>query len=245
MNNTMNISPKTIVGDIVAENYKSAKVFKSYGVDFCCRGNKSIAQVCEEHAMDENALIASLTACFESETDTNDYQSWDIDFLSDYIYNKHHKYIEEKVPEIKTYLDKICKVHGASHPELFQINLLFRESANDLIVHMKKEELILFPYFKKIAEATRNDKTISSTQLSTIKSPIAMMHEEHDNEGVRFRKIAELSNQYTPPKDGCNTYKITYALLEEFEEDLHKHIHLENNILFKKGIALEHELLKK
>lgn len=139
-------------------------------------------------------------------------------------------------------MGKICNAHGTSHPELFEIDSLFKESANDLILHMKKEELILFPYFKKLAAATRNKEAIFSPQFGSVKSPIAMMHEEHDNEGVRFRKIAALSHNYTVPKDGCNTYKVAYALLKEFEDDLHKHIHLENNILFKKGIELEQNL---
>ena len=238
----MIINNKTIVGSIVAENYKSAEIFKSYGIDFCCRGNRSIETICEENTIDEDALIDSLETCFKTETDTNDYQSWEIDFLSDYIYNKHHKYIESKVPEIKQYLDKLCKVHGIQHQELFEIYKLFTESANELTTHMKKEELILFPYFKKLAEATRNNTSVSSSQFDSVMSPITMMHEEHDNEGVRFRKIAELSNGYSPPLDACNTYKVTYSLLQEFEEDLHKHIHLENNILFKKGIELEQNL---
>ena len=238
----MNINNKTLVSSIVAENYKSAEIFKSYGVDFCCNGNRSIEKVCKTNTIDEDTIIGLLKDCFKTETDTNDYQSWDIDFLSDYIYNKHHKYIEKKVPEIKRYLDKLCKVHGVNHLELFEIYKLFTESANDLTAHMKKEELILFPYFKKLAEATRNNTSVSSSQFDTVMSPIAMMHEEHDNEGHRFRKISELSNSYSPPLDACSTYKVAYSLLQEFEEDLHKHIHLENNILFKKGVELEQAL---
>jgi regulator of cell morphogenesis and NO signaling len=241
----MDLNNKTLIGNIVAKNYKSASVFKSYGIDFCCNGNRSIEKVCEVNDIDENELIDLLKNCFETETDTNDYQSWEIDFLSDYIYNKHHKYIENKVPEIKQYLDKICRVHGNSHPELLEINKLFKESASDLILHMKKEELILFPYFKKLAAAVRDNTPVSSPQFDTVKSPIAMMHEEHDNEGHRFRKISELSNDYKPPIDACSSYKVSFSLLKEFEDDLHKHIHLENNILFKKGIELEQKLQEK
>lgn len=238
----MDINNKTLISNIVAENYKSASIFKSYGIDFCCNGNRSIEMVCDANNVNEDTLINQLINCFKTETDTNDYQSWDIDFLSDYIYNKHHKYIEKKVPEIKQYLDKVCQVHGAYHPELFEINTLFTESANDLTAHMKKEELILFPYFKKLAEASRNGTSVSSPQFDSVKSPIAMMHQEHDNEGHRFRKISQLSNNYSPPLDACSTYKVSFSLLQEFEEDLHKHIHLENNILFKKGVELEQTL---
>lgn len=238
----MDINNKNLVGNIVAQNYKSANIFKSYGIDFCCNGNRSIEKVCDTNQINENKLIDQLVNCFETESDTNDYQSWGVDFLSDYIYNKHHKYIENKVPEIKQYLDKLCQVHGTYHPELLEIKTLFTESANDLTIHMKKEELILFPYFKKLAEASRNKTSISNPKFKSINNPIAMMHKDHDNEGRRFRKIYELSNGYSPPLDACNTYKVAFSLLQEFEEDLHKHIHLENNILFKKGIELERTL---
>ncbi|MGB1268497.1 MAG: iron-sulfur cluster repair di-iron protein [Flavobacteriaceae bacterium] len=235
----MDINNETLVSNIVAENYKTAAIFKSYGVDFCCNGNRSIEKVCSTNKINNDELINQLVNCCKTEPDTNDYQSWDITFLTDYIYNTHHKYIEIKTPEIKQYLNKICQVHGAQHPELFEIKALFTESADDLAMHMKKEELILFPYFKKLAEAKNNGISVSSPQFDTVKSPIAMLHQEHDNEGHRFRKIASLSNNYTPPQDACNTYKVTFSLLQEFEEDLQKHIHLENNILFKKGVELE------
>jgi len=127
----MEINNKTLVSNIVAENYKSANIFKSHGIDFCCNGNRSIETVCDYNGVKKDILIKQLVDCFKTETDTNNYQSWGIDFLSDYIYNTHHKYIEKKVPEIKQYLDKLCKVHGGGHPELFEIYKLFTESAND------------------------------------------------------------------------------------------------------------------
>lgn len=130
-------------------------------------------------------------------------------------------------------------MHGAKHPELLLINELFKGCAGELAQHMKKEELILFPFIKKLVHATLSDELIELPHFETIQNPIAMMMHEHDAEGVRFRKIAELSNNYTPPADGCNTYKVTFAMLEEFEQDLHKHIHLENNILFPKAAKLE------
>lgn len=238
----MKIHTKTLVSDIVASNYKSATVFKKHKIDFCCNGNRSIDEVCTSNNLNTEQLIDEINNTILTEKNEDDYQSWNIDFLSDYIYNKHHNYVEKKVPEIKQYLEKICNVHGDSHPELFEINSLFTQSANELTTHMKKEELILFPYFKKLAQAYKEGVKISSVQFDTVESPIKMMHKEHDDEGHRFRKIAELSSNYTPPKDSCNTYKVTFALLKEFEEDLHKHIHLENNILFKKAIKLEQEI---
>lgn len=238
----MRIDKETLVSDIVAMNYKHATIFKKYNIDFCCNGNRSINTVCKTNTIDVDTLLAELETNYAIEKDTNTYHTWGIDFLSDYICNNHHKYVETKIPEIKHYLDKISKVHGENHPELYQIQKLFHESANELTTHMKKEELILFPYFKKLAKADRGDKMISIVSFTSVENPIAMMHEEHDNEGHRFRKISELSNHYTPPKDACTTYKVAFSMLLEFEEDLHKHIHLENNILFRKAIEIENNL---
>jgi regulator of cell morphogenesis and NO signaling len=110
---------------------------------------------------------------------------------------------------------------------------------------MKKEELILFPFIKKVVRASISNELMEQSHFGTIENPIAMMMEEHDTEGERFRKIAKLSTNYTPPVDACNTYKVTFAMLKEFEEDLHKHIHLENNILFPKATQLEKNVANK
>ena len=168
-----------------------------------------------------------------------DYKSWPLDLLVDYIEKKHHRYVAEKVPVLLQFLNKLCKVHGERHPELLKINAHFTASAGELAAHMKKEELILFPFVKKMIHATMAQSAIEVPRFGTVENPIAMMKDEHDNEGVRFREIAKLTNNYTPPTDACNTYRVTYAMLEEFEKDLHLHIHLENNILFPEAIKLE------
>ncbi len=175
-------------------------------------------------------------------TSTNqsiDYKSWPLDLLAEYIEKTHHRYVEEKIPVIRQFLDKLCSVHGERHPELFKINELFRASAGELASHMKKEELMLFPFVKRMVKAKLDNEAIQSPQFGTVENPIAMMMEEHDTEGERFREIAELTNNYTPPADACNTYKVTFAMLDEFEKDLHLHIHLENNILFPNAVKLE------
>ncbi len=151
----------------------------------------------------------------------------------------YHRYVEEKIQEIKSYLGKICKVHGNHHPELFEINELFHACAGELAMHMKKEELILFPFIRKMVKAKLQGTPLDASHFGTVENPINMMKHEHDAEGERFRKIFQLSNSYTPPQDACNTYKVTFALLKEFEEDLHLHIHLENNILFPKAVEME------
>jgi regulator of cell morphogenesis and NO signaling len=141
------------------------------------------------------------------------------------------------------YLNKLCKVHGEAHPELFEITQLFSESAGDLAAHMKKEELILFPYIRKMLKKSKDGSSVVDTpHFRTVRNPIKMMMGEHENEGERFEKIALLTGNYNPPAEACNTYRVTYALLDEFESDLHKHIHLENNILFPKSIDHEEKV---
>jgi regulator of cell morphogenesis and NO signaling len=237
----MSIQTDQIIGEVVAGDYRAASVFKKYGIDFCCQGNRTISDVCEKKNIDSGKVIADINNLLQSKTESStDFQSWPIDLMTDFIEKKHHRYVEEKTQEIKPYLDKICNVHGDSHPELFKIKEQFYAAADELAVHMKKEELVLFPYIRKMTNAKQEYSKLSDVpHIGTVKNPIQMMMHEHSIEGERFRKIEVLSNNYTPPKDACNTYKVTFALLKEFEEDLHQHIHLENNILFPKTIELE------
>ncbi|MBD0832211.1 iron-sulfur cluster repair di-iron protein [Aestuariibaculum sediminum] len=228
------------VGEFVAEDFRTAAVFTQYGIDFCCRGNRTLEDVCEKNGIETNELVHRLEQVLNTQgNQTIDYKSWPLDLLVDYIEKKHHRYVEEKTPILKQFLDKLCRVHGERHPELFEINELFTASAGELSQHMKKEELVLFPFVKKLVKAELGNTAIEAPGFGTVKNPIAMMMQEHDNEGGRFRKIAEITDNYTPPTDACNTYRVTFAMLQEFEEDLHLHIHLENNILFPAAERLE------
>ena len=230
------------IGQYVAEDFRTAAVFSKYKIDFCCNGNRTVEAACEKKSIDSNQLIDELNQVLNSKgSETIDYKSWPLDLLAEYIEKKHHRYVEEKIPVLRQFLDKLCRVHGERHPELFKINELFTASAGELTSHMKKEELILFPFIKKMMKAKLEDGIVQSPQFGTVENPIAMMMEEHDNEGARFREIDELTNNYTPPADACNTYKVTFAMLDEFEKDLHLHIHLENNILFPEAIKLEQQ----
>lgn len=225
---------------IVASNYKTASLFQKFGIDFCCKGGRTIKQACEAKQMDEAAIkneVISILA--EKETVTIDYKSWLLDLLVDYIEKKHHRYVTEKAPVLNAYLDKICKVHGDKHPELLEILNLFNACAQELKMHMQKEELMLFPFIRKMVQAENEGSIPNTPQFGTVQNPIELMMREHVNEGERFQKISELTNNYTPPVDACTTYKVAFATLKEFEEDLHTHIHLENNILFPKAIVLE------
>ncbi|WP_417872799.1 iron-sulfur cluster repair di-iron protein [Xanthomarina gelatinilytica] len=232
------------IGQYVAEDYRTAGVFSKYGIDFCCKGHRTIEEVCTKNNIDSNELLNELDKVLTANTNQSiDYKSWPLDLLAEYIEKKHHRYVEEKIPILRQFLDKLCKVHGERHPELFKINELFTASAVELAAHMKKEELILFPFIKKMVKAQIDKGAILAPQFGTVENPIAMMMQEHDNEGERFRQIAELTNNYNPPADACNTYRVTFAMLDEFEKDLHLHIHLENNILFPEAAKLEKAFL--
>lgn len=233
-----------IIGELVAKDYRTASIFKKYSIDFCCQGNRTIEEACEKKNIDTKKVLEDLVAMMESKSEsTTDYQSWPLDLLADYIEKKHHRYVQEKTLEIQPYLDKICKVHGERHPELLKIKEEFNASAGELAAHMKKEELILFPFIRKMTQAKMENIKVDAAHFGTVINPIQMMMDEHTVEGNRFRKIEELSNNYTPPQNACNTYRVSFSLLKEFEQDLHLHIHLENNILFPKAIEIEKELI--
>lgn len=239
----MNIENATI-GEIVKDNYRASDVFKKYGIDFCCGGNKSISAVCEAKGLDQNVIISELSEKLNAGSATGiPYNELPIDFLAIHIQKKHHRYVDEAIPVINEYLNKIVQVHGSHHPELVEIRALFRASAGELTMHMKKEELMLFPYVQKLAKLRESNTTSWERPVfGSVTNPIGQMEQEHEAEGDRFRRIAELTNNYTPPADACNTYMVAFKKLQEFEEDLHLHIHLENNILFPKAKALEEEL---
>ena len=236
----MKITNKTTIGEIVADDFRTAVIFTKYHIDFCCKGNRTVTEVCEKQKIDSDALLQSVYEVLQSENNGSiDFNSWPLDLLADYIEKTHHRYVEEKSQTLLAFLDKLCKVHGANHPELFRINELFIGCAGELSQHMKKEELVLFPFVKRMVKTKESDGVLSQPSFGTVSNPIAMMMHEHDNEGERFREIASLTNNYTPPADACTTYRVTFAMLKEFERDLHKHIHLENNILFPKAAKLE------
>ena len=239
-----NLKNKTI-GSFVAEDFRTAAVFSKFKIDFCCKGNRTVTEVCEKQNIDADTLLQNVNDVLQSDSNGSiDFNSWPLDLLADYIEKTHHRYVEEKSQVLLAFLDKLCKVHGANHPELFRINELFIGCAGELAQHMKKEELVLFPFVKRMVKTKESDGVLSQPSFGTVSNPIAMMMHEHDNEGERFREIAELTNNYNPPADACTTYKVTFAMLKEFEEDLHKHIHLENNILFPKAVLLEQEFVE-
>lgn len=234
----MNITEKKTIAEVVTENIKSAHIFKKHGIDFCCGGGITIQKACKKTKTDYAVLKKELETV-DSVSRAYDYDSWDLIFLIDHIQNVHHTYVEENITLLIQYANKVAKVHGEHYPEVIEINKLFTEVVNELTVHMKKEELILFPYVKQLVASKKENSYLQKPPFGTVENPIHMMESEHENAGDVFKEIARLTNNYTVPEGACNTFKALYAKLDEFEQDLHQHIHLENNILFPKAIKLE------
>ncbi|HET8752919.1 MAG TPA: iron-sulfur cluster repair di-iron protein [Salinimicrobium sp.] len=230
------------VADLVTENIKTAHVFKKYGIDFCCQGGISIEKAAEKANINVQQLVSELLAVENSTTRATDYNNWNLDFLTDHVIIVHHAYVEEKIPVLKQYAEKVHRVHGDHYPELRQIKELFEGIAGPFAAHCKKEELILFPFIKKMVKAEKEAAVLPKSFFNSVDEPIKMMEVEHEEAGEVFRKIALLSNNYTPPEGACNTYRAFYSQLDEFEQDLHQHVHLENNILFPKALKLEQKL---
>lgn len=234
----MNYSTTKTVADYVTNNIKTANIFKKHGIDFCCGGGISIEKACRKNNVSIDTLINELDNLENNTNSFNNFNKWELDFLIDFIVNTHHKYVEENLILLKQYGDRVAKVHGHLYSELFDIKELTHVVAGELTSHMQKEELILFPFIKKLVNAKRDGTKIESPNFETIDNPIKMMEEEHDKAGDIFKRISELTNSYKTPEGACNTFKALYAKLEEFEDDLHQHVHLENNILFPKAKAL-------
>ena len=241
----MEINNQSIIGEIVAENYKTASVFKKHKIDFCCNGNRTIANASKKRQLNEEDLINELQ---EAVTQTNqgeiDFKTFPLDLLADYVEKTHHRYVDSKIAEITPYVQRVASVHGDNHPELLEVERLFLESAGDLSAHLRKEELMLFPYIRQLVNAQMSGGKKPVTKMGDAKEYIALMEDDHSAEGERFRTISDLTDNYNPPADACNTYRVTFSLLQEFEEDLHRHIHLENNILFPKAIALTESMVE-
>jgi regulator of cell morphogenesis and NO signaling len=238
---TIELKLKTIA-DVVKENIKTAHVFKKFGIDFCCGGGKSIEDACKKNNIDIGTLEAELNYAMSTISPSVNYNTWSLDFFCDYIEQTHHNYVRDSIPTIQAYVTKVSKVHGDASPELIEIKILFDKVVAELIPHMQKEELILFPYIRKMLRAQKENLANVNASFGTVQNPIHMMMHEHDIAGSLLKSINNLSNQYQAPSWACTTYKALYAKLEEFENDLHIHIHLENNILFPKAIEFEYSI---
>jgi regulator of cell morphogenesis and NO signaling len=233
------------IAQIVSSDFRTVEVFKKHGIDFCCGGKKSLAKVCSEKNLDIKQIEEELNSVvIKPATAEHNFTEWKLSFLADYIVNVHHKYVSNNLDLIGGFAEKVARVHGHHNTETIEINNIWNAVTAELTMHMKKEELVLFPYIKNLER--KADGIIGEmppSHFATVKNPVNMMENEHNDVGNLMHRIQNLSNNFTPPEYACNTYKVLYAKLHEFSDDLHMHIHLENNILFPKAIKLEEEIL--
>lgn len=235
------LNGETTIRSVVADDYRAAAVFERHGIDFCCGGNRPIADACRERGEDDRQVVAELEAALAPAQDQPRFTAWDLDFLATYIVNNHHAYVRQAVPTMQAHTRKVAEVHGDHHPEVREIAQRFDFVAAELTAHMAKEERVLFPYISGLAAAARGGE-VPSAPFGSIANPIAMMEAEHRNAGDQMAAIRELSAGFVTPPDACTTFKVTYQELQAFEADLHRHVHLENNILFPRALDLEGRL---
>jgi regulator of cell morphogenesis and NO signaling len=229
------------LGDIAARDIRKAQIFRKYGLDFCCGGKKTVKEACAEKGLDVAAIEQELQQANSTVIAARPlpYNDWDTAFLADYIVNTHHSYVRNTLPDLSAYAQKVAKVHGEQHPELLQISSLVEIIKAELLGHMAKEENILFPFIKKLVEAQKAGTPLENPYFGSVENPVRMMEMEHESAGEDLEQIRELSSNYALPKDACGSYTLLFKMLEEFESDLHIHIHLENNILFPKALEIE------
>jgi regulator of cell morphogenesis and NO signaling len=221
------------VGEIVTNDIRTSAAFKKAGIDFCCGGKQSLAEACEEKGIDIAQLENEILKVSEEPiNEFMNFKNWDPVFLSDYIVNTHHKFVVKNLPDLVFYTQKIANVHGDNHAELIEVADLFAKINDELLQHLKNEEQVLFPAIKEAIQ------TNSAKAKETIKTEIERMMGEHEFAGGAMDHINVITKGYQVPADGCNTYRVTFDLLEKFEDDLHTHVHLENNILYPKALTL-------
>lgn len=231
------------LGQLAAKDIRKAQIFKKYGLDFCCGGKKTVKEACQEKGLDVTKIEQELQYADKLPSSRPlPYNDWSLDFLADYIVNTHHSYVEKTLPDIRAYSEKVKNVHGSRHPELIPIRQLVEAVYTELMSHMVKEERILFPYIKELAKAKDGKQPLQASHFGTVQNPINMMEMEHEAVGEDLAKIRELSNNFTLPDDACASYTLLYRMLDEFEQDLMLHVHLENNILFPKALEIEKKL---
>lgn len=235
----MTVTTQT-VREIALENPSSIRVFEAFGIDYCCGGRKPLAEACEARNISVDAVIAALeNGAADAAPITEDWNTQSLGSLAAHIVNKHHSYVRRELPRLAELAAKVVNRHGDTKPELPEIQTKVAKISDELTEHLAKEEVVLFPYVTKLERAKEEGTPKPHGCFGAVANPIAMMTQEHDAAGALMADIRELSGDYTPPVGACPTFHAFYSGLREFEQDLHQHIHLENNILFPRALALE------
>ncbi|HYJ86723.1 MAG TPA: iron-sulfur cluster repair di-iron protein [Pyrinomonadaceae bacterium] len=235
----MNLATNKTVRELALEIPGATRVFEKMGIDYCCGGNRSLADACAIAGVTFEDVQLELTEATPPPEDEPNFQTATLEELTHHIVRKHHSFTRLEIARLNALLEKVCVAHGENHPELFRINVLFRELGADLETHMTKEERVLFPYVIRMEAATKQHIPLFRPPFGTVANPVRMMMLEHDRAGELLKEIRALSSDFVPPGDGCISYQTLYTALAALEKDLHQHIHLENNILFPRAVEME------
>jgi regulator of cell morphogenesis and NO signaling len=228
----------TMVSEIVAADFRTAAVFEQFGIDFCCGGGRSVAEACHTAAADPRAVERALHALPPAEGhDPRDVTRWPVDRLIDHIVTIHHGYVRSAVLTVGRYLTKLVEVHGARRLELYRVKAAFDQMSADLVDHMIHEERVLFPSIRALASPSNGARL--PRPFGAVENQIRLREMEHQEAGDALRLIHDLTNGYKTPSDGCLTYRVCFAELAQFERDLHRHVHLEDDVLYPKAVELE------
>jgi regulator of cell morphogenesis and NO signaling len=236
----MNFSNETKVKDIALANSEARKVLEDGGVDYCCGGGKSLHDACMHADVSAEEILKRLrenSARVNPEEKT--WVSVPLADLTRHIREKHHLYVREAITRVRALLEQVVAKHGENHPEIGDVQKLFAEVGQEMIMHMQKEEQILFPYIDALERSTTGNGSLEPPFFQTVKNPIHAMMKDHDAAGDLLKRIRKATGDYVPPADACTSYKALYQDLREFEADLHQHVHLENNILFPRAVEME------
>lgn len=233
------------VREVAMELPQSTRLFEKLRIDYCCGGHKPLAEACASAGVDVADVMEMLAGVTQSEdTAALDFQNASVPDLVTHILDTHHVFTKSEMRRLQSLTDKVIGAHGANHPELLHVRELWLKLCADLTPHMFKEEQILFPYMIALAQAADHKWAAPFAPFGTVNNPIRMMMREHDTAGEIVRELRTLTSDYKAPADACSSYQTLYQALENFERDLHQHIHLENNILFPKSLAMENTLAR-
>ena len=230
------------VREVAVENPAATRVLEKFGIDYCCGGNQGLEQACAVAGASLNQVLDALEMEEETARAAQQARDWKNALLSElvaHIKNAHHKYTREEIVRLTALLQKVCSVHGKNHPELLEVQVTFSGLAQELTTHMMKEDMVLFPYIVRMEESVIQKEPLLPAPFGTVANPVAMMEHEHDSAGSALGAIRKASSDFAAPADACVSYQTLYKALDAFEADLHQHIHLENNILFPRAIAME------
>jgi len=239
----MEIDATKTVKEIVLAMPASVKVFEQIGIDYCCGGDKRLDEACRTAGVQVEDVARSLEAAGSvagpEEEETVDWSKQSFATLMNHIVEKHHTFCRQEVARIETLLEKVTEVHGALHSELRRIKALFSELSKELLMHLIKEEQMLFPYISRMEEAVTHGTPFLRPPFGTVQNPVQMMVLEHDSAGATLHEIRNLTDNYQLSPDACSTYHTLFDALRSFESDMHQHVHLENNVLFPRAVAME------